>query len=48
MYKKKIKMPKARNLYAYALYLRGGAGLHMDRKKQANKYICRKKITYQE
>ena len=34
---------KPRNLIAVAAFQRNGAGLHLDRKKEANKNACRGK-----
>ena len=38
------KKVKARNIVAVAAIVRSGAGRHADRKKQANKRACRKKV----
>lgn len=44
MAKKKIKI-KHRNPYAVSAWVRPGAGLHTDKKKQESKLKCRKKVT---
>ena len=44
--KKKVKAPKTRNWLAVHAFARNrsGGGRHPDRKKQANKTLCRKKV----
>ena len=45
MKKRKNKKDKKRNFIAFAARCRSwGAGSHADRKKRANKYLCRKKV----
>ena len=41
---RKRKKKKPRNWLAVRAFLRGGAGLHKDKKKAANKKACRGKI----
>jgi hypothetical protein len=40
----KYKPKKARNWLAVRAFQHGGAGNHGDKKKQANKKACRRKI----
>ena len=39
-----MSKPKVRNWTAVEAHLRGGAGIHKDKKKEASKKACRKKI----
>jgi hypothetical protein len=41
---KRNKIPKRRNPIAVAAFQTSGAGRHKDRKKEANKRICRGKV----
>jgi hypothetical protein len=42
--RKKVRIPKRRNLVAVAAFQTSGAGRHKDRKKEANRRACRKKV----
>jgi ribonuclease I len=41
MKKKKVATPKSRNWIAVRATLRGGAGRHKDKKKEASRKACR-------
>lgn len=41
---RKVKHKKPRNWLAVRAFLRGGAGRHKDKKKEASRNYCRKKI----
>jgi hypothetical protein len=41
---KKRKKKKPRNWLAVRAFLRGGAGRHKDKKKEASKRACREKV----
>jgi|TARA_R110002012_G_scaffold282465_1_gene472217 hypothetical protein len=43
-YKSKRTQKRKRNLVALAAIRRSGAGRHKDRKKEASKRACRKKV----
>tara|TARA_B100000085_G_C18396041_1_gene452473 strand:- start:261 stop:440 length:180 start_codon:yes stop_codon:yes gene_type:complete len=40
------KKIKVRNELARLAHFKSGAGLHKDKKKEANKKVCRKKIKF--
>ena len=51
MSKNKIKIKidkkvKTRNELARIVHFKSGAGIHKDKKKEANKKVCRKKIKF--
>lgn len=41
------KKPKVRNWQAVEVHLRPGAGPHKDKKKEAERKICRKKVEHE-